>query len=254
MNDDPSVATSIVTGRDIRPVPDPTTLTTEASQRQSSALQNLVFAEVAHLTALIKADFDRVDDRFMNHVAQVDKDRVVVADEFREQLASLRERFVDQLGALAERTNEQKLDTKAALDAALAAQKEAVAAQTASSEKSIAKSETATVERIKATETLLSTTSQATDSKIGDLKERIVAIEARTAGIGEGVTGVRQHAESSRGLLSVVAAAVIAVIAVAGLGIGLTARHTPAVTSTTTGGLPACADVISGQSCSQIKP
>ena len=142
---------------DIRPVPDPTILTTEATSRLEAMLRNLIRTEVGHLDDL-----------------------------FRERLSGVVSQFSTQFTMLDARTAEQKQDTTNALNAALAAQKEAVAAQTASSEKSITKSETATIERIKAVETLLSASTRASDDKIDDLKSRIVAIEAVKLGAVEG--------------------------------------------------------------------
>jgi hypothetical protein len=131
------------------PVPDPTKLTQEATQRLEAAMRALIALEVQH-----------------------------TRDLFDEKLHGVELRFV----ALEARTAEQKQDTANALAAALTAQKDAVAAQTVSSERAIEKSETATIERIKSVETLLATSTKATDDKISDLKDRVVAIEAGKIG------------------------------------------------------------------------
>src|ERR1700738_4940202 len=101
---------------DIRPIPDPTALTTEASVRLEKVLRDLILAEIAHQNDLFSEKLTRFEMRF---------------------------------NMLDDRTAEQKKDMKDALDAALAAQKGEAAAQTASLEKNIGKSETATIERIK---------------------------------------------------------------------------------------------------------
>lgn len=166
---------------DIRPVPDPTVLTTQASDRLEYTLRSLVHTEIEHRKDLTDAEFHTVDLRFRD---------------------------------LEARTAEQKADTTKALTDALAAQKEAVAAQTASSEKSITKSETATTERIKATEALLATSTKASDEKIDDLKSRIVAMENRGTGIAEGGALVSTRNDSFRANVAVAISLVVLLVAI----------------------------------------
>lgn len=130
---------------------------------------------------------------------------------FTEKLARIDVRF----NMLDARTAEQKQDTTNALNAALAAQKEAVAAQTASSEKSITKSETATTERIKGVETLLSTSTKATDDKITDLKDRVIAIEAVKLGNVEGAATVHSSSTNTQAIVASIVGVILVVIAVA---------------------------------------
>jgi hypothetical protein len=193
----------IVRGQDVRPVPDPTILTTEASKRLEEMLRNLIKTEIEHMGNLF-------DEKLIGTSSQLAERMTGTTKTFSEKLS----RIEAQFEMLSERTAEQKKDTKDALDAALAAQKEAVAAQTASSEKSITKSETATIERIKAVETLLSTSTKASDDKIDDLKVRIVAMEATKRGSAE--TGT-----DSRAILTSVLGVVIVLIAMASLAIAL---------------------------------
>lgn len=164
-----------------KPIPDPSALTTDAVGKLDIQLRQVIVSEIVHLSAL-----------------------------FESQLHDLDSRVADRFGALEKRTAEQKADTTKALTDALAAQKEAVANQTASSEKSITKSETATTERIKGVEALLQTSSKASDDKINDLKDRIVAVESIRAG------GSMERAEHRAGG-SYMAALVGAGIAVVGL-------------------------------------
>ena len=170
--------------RDIRPIPDPTVLTTAASVRLEEMIRNLITTENKHMMDLFTAKLATIESRFQ---------------------------------MLEARTAEQKKDTKDALDAALAAQKEAVAAQTASSEKSITKSETATIERIKAVETLLSASSHATDDKIDDLKVRVVAIEAVKLGTSEGTAAAHESGVDSRAVIASVIQVGLAIVAVGSL-------------------------------------
>lgn len=164
------------------PSPDPTKLTTEATDKLDKTIRELVRSEMDHLDRLFQEKFTTVEQKFK---------------------------------ALTERTEEQKRDTKDALVAALAAQKEAVASQTAASEKSITKSETTTTERIKGVETLLATTTKATDDKIGDLKERITTVESRRFGQENEQT---KNTTSNQWIVGLVIGSVIGVI---GLVVGV---------------------------------
>lgn len=159
---------------DWRPVPDPSELTRIASDRLETTMRELIRSEIEHLDGLLTQKLVTVQQQFM---------------------------------LLDARTAEQKQDTTNALNAALAAQKEAVAAQTASSEKSITKSETATTERIKGVETLLATGSKATDDKIADIKDRVVAIESVKLGGVEG-SSITQTAADSKTLIETQMAAI----------------------------------------------
>jgi Tfp pilus assembly protein PilX len=173
---------------DTRPIPDPTALTTEANLRMETSLRNFITTEIKHQSEL-----------FMSVVARIEM----------------------RLDLLDGRTAEQKSDTKAALDAALAAQKEAVASQTESANKSIDKSETATTERIKGVEALLATSTKATDDKITDLKDRVIAIEAVKLGTAEGVATVRSSSSSSQMLITTIGGIILVVIAAAGFIIAI---------------------------------
>jgi hypothetical protein len=172
---------------DVRPIPDPTSLTTEASLRLESMLRNLIHSEVMHITTL-----------------------------FDEKLSGLSRQVETQLAMLGARTAEQKQDTTNALNAALAAQKEQAALQNAASEKSITKSETATIERIKAVETLLSASTRASDDKTDDLKSRIVAIEAIKLGTTEGVAAVRSSSSDTRAIIASIIGVAGVLLAIAG--------------------------------------
>jgi hypothetical protein len=120
-------------GSDSRPIPDPTTLTTEAV----NAARQHTDREIRHLREL-------VDNQF----ALIERQRV-----------------------------EQKQDTKAAVDAALAAAKEAVKEQTAASQLSTNKSETSFTEQLKQQNVTFSTANAGLMREIGDVKERVGKVE-----------------------------------------------------------------------------
>jgi hypothetical protein len=170
--------------QDIRPIPDPTVLTTAASVRLEEMIRDLIKAEIMHQHDLFSEKLARIDMQF---------------------------------NMLDARTAEQKSDTKAALDAALAAQKEAVASQTASFKENITKSETAATERIKGVETLLATSSKSTDDKISDLKDRIIAIEATKLGSTEQAATTRAGGSDLRSSMASIISVITTLIAVASI-------------------------------------
>lgn len=168
-----------------KPNPDPTIATNEAVERAMKSERDYVDGQIAILVERLTG----IDRATMLRVQAIDHMPAQIVVEVN-RLETL---FESQLNSLAARTAEQKADTTKALTDALAAQKEAVASQTASSEKSITKSETATTERIKGVEALLATTAKSTDDKIGDLKDRIVAIESVKLG------GLEERGEHRQG-------------------------------------------------------
>lgn len=160
-----------------KPNPDPTVATNDAVERAMKSERDYVDGEIRTLMARL----DAADKATALRLSQIEHVPNLIEEEVQHISDLLNEKMVgihDHFNSLAARTAEQKADTTKALTDALAAQKEAVASQTASSEKSITKSETATTERIKGVEALLATTAKSTDDKIGDLKDRIVAIES----------------------------------------------------------------------------
>lgn len=157
-----------------KPNPDPTVATNDAVERAMKSERDYVNGEIRALNARL----DAADRATLLRLATMD----AIPEMIGREVTHLRVLVEEQLAALAARTAEQKADTTKALTDALAAQKEAVANQTNSSEKSITKSETATTERIKGVEALLGTQAKSTDDKIGDLKDRVVAIEAGRLG------------------------------------------------------------------------
>lgn len=137
---------------DSRPVPDPTSLTTEQLHRETRALREVLAGEIQHVREISQVKFAGVEKGFEG---------------------------------VAERTAEQKADTKAALDAALQAAKDAVALQTAASDKAIAKSEAAIAKQIDALVVQMDKSGDARDERISDLRDRVRTLETVKTNTGE---------------------------------------------------------------------
>jgi hypothetical protein len=166
---------------DWTPRPDPTDLTTQALMR-----------EVTGLKALLKMQMQSMDDLMDQKFMAVDKEFLLIES----------------------RRVEQKQDTKAALDAALAAAKEAVSEQTIASEKAINKSESATDKRIDQLGEKFDTAFDGQRRDIDDVKQRIAIVEA----IKLGSTEAKQTISTNMGLLIAVVGLLLSILLVAGDG------------------------------------
>lgn len=140
---------SPATDKDNRPVPDPTTLTTDALMREVANLKQLVFERIDRNAQVSEQKFGSIDKELQLNERQ----RV-----------------------------EQKKDTKDAVDAALTAQKEAVKEQTTASERAIAKSETSTTKSIEQLGEKFDTAFEGQRRETADLKDRINKTEGKTTG------------------------------------------------------------------------
>lgn len=132
-----------------RHVDDPSALTTAQLHREVTVLHDLLDALFAGAEQIEKQRFSAVQQQF----ELVEKQRV-----------------------------EQKMDTKAAVDAALTAQKEAVKEQTTASDRAIAKSELAMTKQLEQLQATFATAINGVTLLLNDAKERVVKIESSKAG------------------------------------------------------------------------
>lgn len=139
------------------PTIDPTTLTTQALTREIAGVRELIENKISSLDAVTNKEFEKVETQFQ----LIERQRV-----------------------------EQKSDTEKAVQAALSAAKEAVKEQTTASEKSISKSETATNELLKQLSSTFTTAIDSLRREIGEVKDRITAIENQKTGAREDRTGL----------------------------------------------------------------
>jgi uncharacterized phage infection (PIP) family protein YhgE len=192
---------------DQRPTPDPTILTTEQLLREVENATKLMESQIENVDAMCKQRFEQVKEQF----ALVEGQRV-----------------------------EQKRDTQDAVDAAFSASKEAVKEQTSASDRAIAKSEASMLEQLKQLSTTFSQQIKAVTDTVGDLKERVQAIESVKQGRVESGTDRRAVIGSSTQLVAAVAAIIIVLLGIYAAGHRATAV-TPTPTQTVTvpsGGTP----------------
>jgi uncharacterized protein YicC (UPF0701 family) len=134
---------------DIRPIPDPTDLTTEQLKTSiKSAFDNLT------------TRLDGMDALTLERFAGIKQELVVIE----------RQRL------------EQKTDTAISVVAALTSAKELVAQQTQASERAINTANTATAEQLKQLSVTRNSENTALRTSLSDLKERVDRIEASGAG------------------------------------------------------------------------
>lgn len=149
---------------------DPTPLTTSQLLREIGSLKELVFTEIVAVKEGIKIaheDLVRVPtdvQRQVEALRELLETKIIDSDNLKEE----KFRNIDKRLDLVEQARiEQKKDTATAVDAALKAAKEAVTEQNTSNVLAINKSETSTTKQI-----------DNQDSKINDIKDRLIRLEA----------------------------------------------------------------------------
>jgi len=224
------------------PVPDPTTLTTEALRREVASLQVLIEQRITALkelqeqiTSSLKQRSDEKELRLQEQLNALEtQTRDLIAEAMRScdtQFEHVRHQF-KQVEAL---RLEQKADTKAAVDAALTAQKEAVKEQTAAFREAVAKSDTATEKQIEqiglagniAREELRRRADENKD-RINDLERTLRAalaeVDAKVNNVSAARTGEKESKSSTYATIGVVVAILAVGLAVLG---ALAARGGP---------------------------
>jgi hypothetical protein len=202
---------------EIRPIPDPTVLTTQQLLREIATSREVVEAGIDGKIGRVESRFDAMDkaielvrqqtDLFPNNVVdQVGKLERLHEERFR----SIALQFVER----DTRTDQTSRDSKVAVDAALQAAKEAVGEQNKSNALAIAKSEAAFTKQIDQIGALIMALQKGLDDKIDDMKERLQTIEGQK----KGTDGTWSHIVTIGAL---VFAAVMAIAAV----VALVSRH-----------------------------
>jgi hypothetical protein len=188
---------SAVSERTLLPNPDPTVLTTQQLQR-----------EILSVREILEARLNGMDKALTLLQASVDKSPTIaeINAKFTEKFESIQTQFKER----DTRTEQTAKDSKVAVDAALQAAKEAVGEQNKSSALAIAKSETSTTKQIDGIVSLIASGTKAQDDKLGDVKDRLGAIENRRKGASDGWG----YIVGAIGLLCVVIGTVLSIFAV----------------------------------------
>jgi cobalamin biosynthesis Mg chelatase CobN len=204
MNDDTPI-NNMMSARDmnqqgLRPVPDPTFLTTEALQREIKGLGEQLRAE------LRVSEVESTGGRQAIHIHIEDIQRQISALE-----TFVKERFMLVENARVEQKQDNEKAVQAALlaaekavQAALLAQKEAVREQTAASALAISKSESSTAARSAQQYATITAELKAVTDRLGEQGNRLTTIESTKLGASEMRTTQRLDLGSILGLVSIV--------------------------------------------------
>lgn len=189
------------------PLPDPTTLTTDQSNRLREEMQR----EIAHVKEFFEARLTSIERSIVDAEAratkkldQVSPDLLALTDE---KFASIAKQFAER----DVRTEQAASATKIAVDAALLAQKELVNAQNVSNAAALAKSEAGFVKEIDSLKALLA----ASAASLGDRVQALSSRLDRGEGISSGAQATSVERRSGADSLISIVAVVIAVAAVA---------------------------------------
>lgn len=225
----------IVSSGDVRPIPDPTQLTStlvtasrDELRREVHFIQQILEGKITSVLEVLQSRLDGSDKAIV--LLQTSQDRIPT--QIVEQISTLQqlmeqrfitqqERFAGIQGQFIERdtrTEQIAQGNEKAINAALAAAKEAFQEQNRSSALAIAKSEAATMKSIDQLTALFQTAIAALSEQLGDLKERVLLIEGRTAGISSAQVA-QTVVKSSEQTASGQTLAVIAIIAASMIGV-----------------------------------
>lgn len=149
-----------LTQMDSVPVPDPTTLTTAALEREAANLKKNFDEGITNLAEKLQTDIRHRGELMGAQLEKIDLHFTMLEDQ----------------------RKEQKTDTKTEVASAFAAAKEAVKEQTISSEKSISKSEAVTIEALKQLKEAFTAATEGDRRIVNGLKERIVVLETAKVG------------------------------------------------------------------------
>jgi hypothetical protein len=191
---------------DWRPVPDPTTLTTEQLRRELSALREILTARLDGMdraTTLLSETVNRTPTVIQTEIKHL---RELSEEKFASVALQFQERDV--------RTAQASGAADDALKAALQAAKELVGAQGDAAAAAAVKTETSFTKQIDQIATIISTLEKAMDARITELKERIDRGEGSASGASERRSETRLNQGQILGII-------IALIAATGLVVSI---------------------------------
>ena len=199
--------------RELRPVPDPTILTTQQLLREIASAREVIEARLDGMDKaieLLQASSDRYPDFVHQAVGRLQE---LHEEKFRSIEVQFKERDT--------RTEQTSRDSKVAVDAALSAQVKSVDAQNISNSLAISKSEAGFTKQIDQIGALIGATGKATDDKIDDIKTRLNSIEIRANAFESRSTGKVEGISSVGVIVMGVVAAVATMVSIATLAFNL---------------------------------
>jgi hypothetical protein len=231
---------------DIRPIPDPTALTTEQLRREIAAVTEIFRAqlELANTNTvasrrIIETRLDAMDKATIEFTAnlnrvptsldrEIDKLNKLFAEKFMSvdiQVQAAKEGVANQFKERDTRTEQLSLADKTAIVAALQAQKEAAGAQNISNAAAITKSEAGFTKEIDGIKLLLVSNKDALNAQIVDLIARLNRSEAAVSNTREVRTDSRLNIGSIVGLLGGVVGVIALVMTIIMAGVTLSNSH-----------------------------
>jgi hypothetical protein len=203
------------------PIPDPTSLTTDAVNKLDVELRR----DLASLERLLVQRLDTIEldqrdnrDEAQNRLAEA---VALLTTQISEKMHAEREYIAGQISLVAIGAQEKFIAIEGtfasnalALTAALAAQKEAAFEAKKSSDLAIDKSEAATKEKIDSNAAQTNTSLKALEDRFDDLKERVDRGDGNTAGAHESRSEQRLNTNQLISLASVIIIAIALVVTV----------------------------------------
>lgn len=181
-------AAAIIANQDIRPIPDPTILTTQQLYHELNSLRELVETRLDAMdkaTELLNANMTRIPtetDKQVGHLKELHDEKFESIDkQFLE-----RDNRVDKIAELNQK----------AIDAALQAAKEAVGEQNKSSATAIGKSEASMTKQLDQITNLITTTNKTLDEKINSIK---TFYDSKIDDVKKEIAGLRESRSESGG-------------------------------------------------------
>ena len=166
----------------VRPVPDPTVLTTQQLIREIAMSRDVIETRLAGMDKaieLLQQTTDKLPANIKDEVEQLQELHAERFSSFETQLKLVLEGIKTQFLERDERTKQLALLSETAIAAALQAQKEAATAQNVSNTTASDKMELNFAKLIEQTQTLLQSQKTASDDKISDIKDRGNILESR---------------------------------------------------------------------------
>lgn len=202
-----------------RPVPDPTTLTTAALNREIMALKELVETRLDGYDKAItllqsrsdkSPSIDVVDAQNKLHTAILETRLLGMDAKYEEKFHNIETQFNER----DVRTEERSKDSKEAIAAALQAAKEAVGEQNKSSALAIAKSEASTTKQIDSIGVQILQANQALSEKIEDARGRLLTVEGKAVGLSEQKRSSNEGISNASAIIMIVFGAITILISI----------------------------------------